>query len=813
MFRKNILFLFFILSFFKLTAQEQAGTEENLVTNESNMQIENIEYVNWSLINPIFSPETFEMLPNTSHFGSFLEYVYPGAILSNPDTAGFSLLEPVTINTHGESVKWQKYYINSMNISNPGMPGKPLIYMPEHLFNSFQVNSQLRSYRKDHGYNWQVNTAQEKSGKLYLSNPGHIGGPTWMPSEFDREPAQEWGAAEKTRRFGPSLETAFDYSFEGINEKKARIFYESIYHNRTFLNLDDYENGYRNTLYFSHQLSENKDMALYYQNIQRDHYGIETGHNDENSLKENSNALLIQFYKPKDSNQNNYYLFSAGFIQNDLTQNSKDSMVIDLFEKALFYKNLTPETKNSWFSEFHYNLLDFNKLLSFALSSENSLRIEGSHVKQTFNNNILARTYYGQPLDITIFETNNPYHQEIIKLYSSIILEQKFKKADIQLTAGLQSETAFSNFNFSIFRIEPNASLSLNYFLTKNLHLFSGLQHDAIPLTLEEVSFLNKKSLSGARYNWNDNGNDVPEKNEAGNVLSKTGGLYHVKNNNLSYPSREEIYTGISYDFLKYWRYFFSVHAKRFTGLYFVDYDSSVNSGYSKITRSDSEIGYLYNRDINSFGNEIFQLTNSSENGYYAAAETQILKKYDSNSPWFIQISIGGYYAQAKTIMGNGYDYNDMGQFDESSANKNKQLNTLARVDFDRGYTGHLLFGAKFFKQFLWSNILRYRDGQPFGELLIVEGLTEGPVLIQNKNRSNPPVGMPRFTYALSWDVRLAYDHVFKDKEFTVSLDIYNLLDSRAELYEYTLSSEKYRDALETGGRRSYRLNMSYKWK
>jgi hypothetical protein len=297
-----------------------------------------------------------------------------------------------------------------------------------------------------------------------------------------------------------------------------------------------------------------------------------------------------------------------------------------------------------------------------------------------------------------------------------------------------------------------------------------------------------------------------------GNIYNTTGGQYHRVDPALELPSKNEFYLGLKSPFANLWETTFSIHGKQHVNLLTVKYAPDFDAGISEVSRSDISTGIGFNRDASSAGKEHYILTNQSEPAYYAGMEIQLLKKESADSKWFINFTIGAYLQQAKTVIGNGPDYNDIGQISESSADPNKQINTLARTDFDRAYVIHFLFGFHPFKNMSVSNILRYRDGEPFGQIYIVEGLNQGPTIIQNQERSQPPLGMPRFTFFTSWDIRLLYKVPVLSGKINISFDIFNVLNLHTELSENTFYGEAWRDPLESSMERSFKIALGYTW-
>jgi hypothetical protein len=770
--------------------------------------------VDWKLWEIHFTQKDISVLPNGNHNFYLLEYWYPGVVLSNPDNGGFSILEPVTISIHGESVEWNRYRLNSLDITNPADPGRPLIYIPIDLWNKFSVLSPLHSYTNDFGFNWNIAPPKNHGGVGAVGGTAFVGGDTWVtPESMDREPAQLWGAYEARRSMEQNGDYVLGTRYMAIPELPGYIFYEGIHQKRSFPLLDGTDTGNRNTVYLAQNINPEMTFSAIFQHIDRDHFGIETGNPDEYSLHGKSNAVLLTINPENPENKKFSYAFNTGFLASKFEQNNNQPLTVDLVDEVLYGKIPEPKDTKTWFVGNNLNFNDIGSIWIFDFSVFSRIRVEGMHEQNLYPGDMIARTYNGLPYDVTFYSSNSEYSQYLTRLNPEALFEKKWDNIQLDIRAGLFLENGFSGSEYLLTRFDPTGSIKLASKPGSKWEVFTGIQHDAIPVSSSELTFLNSQSPSGGRYVWNDaNGDGIPQASETGNIYNTTGGSYHTLSEDLKFPTRDEVYFGILHNFSEKWHAMLSIHGKLYSNMYIVDFDPAMgDSGYEEINRPDINGGILYNRDVSAMGDEIYMLSNTGKDGYFASAEIQILKKNRPRDPWFMQFSAGAYYAQAYTIPGIGPDYNDMGQFAESSADPNKRLNTLAITDSERGYVVSILLGFNL-GPFSIANTLRYRDGQPFGYMTIAEGLTQGPTIIQGGERSNPPNGMPRFTFAMTWDIRLRYIIQNSDTKIAISLDIFNVLDSRTEIYEYTLLDEQYRDSVESVTGRTARIMMHMYW-
>jgi len=769
----------------------------------------------WTPWDYTYTRTDLRYLPNGADLYYPLESWFPGIILSNPSTGGFAALEPVTISSRGESILWQRTFVGNNDITAPFSPGRPVITIPLHLIQSLTSNSASSSYMRNEGFEIslrELSATDKTTGEANFAIVSAAGGPTWIPSGLlDRNPSDLWGAATKRRGFKPSLEVSWFNAIPVENRKPVQFFYEGVAHTRDYLRLETPETGYRHTLYLDPSFSFLPGLRFFYQTLYRSRYGIESGHAPQNTMTQNYHSAVALYEKEGGEQSGGLLSSSLGFSSERLRPEGGRPQVWDLQEEALYRKITEPADTAAWFAGATFLFPVFEAPSLFKSSLRTPFRYEGGVKRSTRSGGISARTWHNTPLDIAVYETGNPLPSQLVRLTPAAEFELSLGKFILEGFAGFQFEGGFSN-RWLISRFEPTGALELHTRKGTRFEFRTSIQHDAIPLSVSEVAFLDPSHEKGRIYFWNDlNGDLVPDMGEQGAVIRNTGSYYHQVGTGLKHPVRDQFYAATRYHFSERWSSSFAIHGKRYTRLYIVGLSDS--NGYTALNRSDVTGSTLYNREIAAMGTETYLLNNNGEPGYFASAEIDILKKSSGpDDPFFIRFNVGAYYAQGVTVSGNGPDYNDLGVYSEKSADPNYRINTLARIDFDRAYTVHLIFGTTFFKNLVWSNIFRYRDGEPFGQATIADGLTQGPVIVQNQTRSEPPEGMPRFTFGMTWDTRIAWLGGGSGDRFSIVLDIYNLFDFRSELYENTLAGPAYRDSMEMESGRTFRLNIESRW-
>lgn len=776
-----------------------------------NTNIDSQEIASWSIFGnkpTVFSKKDVTFLPASSHTGSIIEYWYLSGVLANADTAGFSLTEKNQINMHGSSGLWQRFYINGADITDPANPGSPVIDIPIHAWQTFSVNSIITPFHEQRGFNWNINPSDERKS-VNLSFMHNMGGPTFIPAgTFDREPGDKWGASEERRQFKPGYEGSLYYSLTGINGQPALIFAESVIHQRKFLQLNN-EISSRSTAIFTQNINAHNMLLLGYQLKTRENEGIEWNNKPENTLKGYRQGTFIQWI-----NENaNHHTYMAGAGFSSLGYDSHSSQMSRSLEEEIHDAELPVPEKNL---AFYSSVFLRRDKLSLPLGLKNkgyaaiNFRFEGIAEKKSYPSNVFTHTYADSALNVLLLEPAH-YSYNFISIIRPVAgIKHDAGNWNIDGWAGLAYEGALSSRRFLFDRIDPVGGIKTTYlFKSIKSEFYIGAQHEAIRINLSEISFINQDSLSGTYYGWNDLNNDgLYQAGEESGVLSRTGGSYHTIDKDLKSPVMEELSMGFLKHFSK--TYSSSIHAttRLIRNLYFVRYDPAFNAGYTQVNRYDTEIGYLYDRQPGTYGQELYQLTNNPEDSMYFSLEIQVIKQ-QLKSWWFFNFSVGTYFHLASPPPGNGPFFNDIGQISESTADPNNLLYGPGRTDYDRGYMANLIMGFEIIENLSLTNVLHYRDGQPFAAYIIAEGLSQGPIAVIDDEIADGFKGIGRYTFYLSWDIRIRYQWEMEKNPWALSLDIYNLLDSRVPLYERLIRDNRYRRPAENIPPRSFRLILS----
>ncbi len=769
-----------------------------------------------------FTSKDVELLPVGTSTGSILEYWYLGSIVNNADKGGFATTEPLVVNTHGGSALWQKYWFENMDISHPLSRGKPFIDLPLKSWNFFSIHSFLGNYSNFSGYHWKlfsldsdvvrVTNDKKHSIKTNIALTSLMGGESLTARGlFDREPVQLWGAPKERRHFLPSYEGSVHYEGPGLLLKPMIAFIEVLSHNRSFPTIgEQIENNYRVSSVIAQKLDEQHNFFFLYQGRAQEYVGVEKMQSLNNSLKEyEHNVVLNLNANIPQSGQRNYHI-GLGFGLGD-QEARQNNIAFSIQDEIIHGTPVLPRTHRVFFIDGaaqQKHLLYWKNFLQTSIGFSGQLRFELTSQQHDLEDIKIIRYDENIPLDVLFHEKSSNQIDMLFRLKPKIFAVSTLGFLELQTEFGALSENIFSDLNSGFYRISPNALIRLIYPIAHyRIEFFFGLQHESIPSTLQESEFLNQRSVGSRRERWIDTNKDRRfQQGEEAGVLQRSGGARHKIDPNIKHPVLEEIFIGGEFSFGEAWLTSLNLSGKLHRNLYWVCYADDFQSGYREITRSGIKGGKLYDREPGSYGQERYVLTNRDTNSFFVGIDFQILKEAIS-SWWFINIAVGIYTHLASNLVGNGVENNDIARYSELTTDPNRNLNLFARTDYDRGYVANILFGFYLWEGLTWTNTIHYRDGIPFGDFVTVRGLSQGSLPIMHKERGGGLSGVGRYTFYLNWDMRIHYKH----NHYSITFDIYNLLESSTEILEDPFVNRS-RRPLDSTTPRSFRLIFSYRW-
>lgn len=179
----------------------------------------------------------------------------------------------------------------------------------------------------------------------------------------------------------------------------------------------------------------------------------------------------------------------------------------------------------------------------------------------------------------------------------------------------------------------------------------------------------------------------------------------------------------------------------------------------------------------------------------YTGLQAQI---YGRGERWTVDVSGSAYHTIASTAFGIGPTANDIGVIDWSQANPNTLRFPIGNVEGDRAFTVKAAASARIWER-LWSSItIRYRDGKSFA--FYDYGVSKGQVATSYATPKGSLYALsgPRQDAQINLDWRVEYGIALPGAELNLSATFANLFDLGNELNEWSIDrSSNGRSALE----------------
>jgi len=190
----------------------------------------------------------------------------------------------------------------------------------------------------------------------------------------------------------------------------------------------------------------------------------------------------------------------------------------------------------------------------------------------------------------------------------------------------------------------------------------------------------------------------------------------------------------------------------------------------------------IYNRPPSTYGADRYVLTNPAGlHSTFAGAE--ITAQTTINRLFLIAGGTAGRSEETSPNRGFLVTENDHGLVGELLTDPNAATNARGRPFTERGYTIKTASVYHFAHDIRLGVAARYQDGQHFARLVIVPGLNQGVEAIRASVN-----GKTRFTYTLTVDARLQKGFTVGGHRLTAAIDAYNLLNTRTEIEEFSVT-------------------------
>ena len=391
-----------------------------------------------------------------------------------------------------------------------------------------------------------------------------------------------------------------------------------------------------------------------------------------------------------------------------------------------------------------------------------------------------------------------------------------------------QATAASNRVNWNM--IEPRVGFVIRLPIIKSIlrggfarygHLFQGRYLD----------LGNATALGGQVFQWQDaNGDRQVQPPEIVRLLRVFGGPYSTVDENLRRPFTDEITAEVTKQvgdrFVVRVRFFrrddHHLIAVTNAGVPLSSYVATLvmDPGTDGILGTpDDQSLTLFDRKLSALGKDFFVLTNppgyrGSDKGF----EVEMLKLFARH--WEAAVNFTAMHAASPTNPGNSVFQNDPGfiitdqsVFGALNADPNTLLFAMGRTYFDRGFTGKLSayyeapYGVRL------GVVARYYDGLVFGRMLFVNGFEQGPFFVRATARGD--LGAFRTQFNSTLDLRIERAFSIKRSNFSVGLDVFNLLNLNRDTMESDLTSPKFakRIPLAIQAPRTIRLGLGWEFR
>jgi hypothetical protein len=384
----------------------------------------------------------------------------------------------------------------------------------------------------------------------------------------------------------------------------------------------------------------------------------------------------------------------------------------------------------------------------------------------------------------------------------------------------------------------PRVSARLRLTDTGRIDLFGGWGEYRHRLLLDSLAFGDPNAPRASVYRWTDaNGDGLYDPSERGLLVARVGpgnGSLAGIDPGLRPPRTRELVAGLEASPGESWVLALTGFDRRETDLigsvnvgvpvsaYVVRY--LPDPGGDIVGPQDDQLLPVFDRKPESFGLDRYLLTNPAGlTGQHQGVELRVEKVLGARFALF-----AGATASRTEIRGGNRGFrvteNDQGVVGELFDDPNAATYSLGRAFSDRAFTIKVAAAWRAPNGFRVGVAARYQDGQPFGRLVIVPDLAQGPEAIPATPRGQSfgraatvdPEGRPltadghRFTYTLTMDARIEKAFRIGARQLAFVAEAFNLLGLRHEVEENPVWGAGFRDPMAVQPPRVVRLGARF---
>jgi len=347
-----------------------------------------------------------------------------------------------------------------------------------------------------------------------------------------------------------------------------------------------------------------------------------------------------------------------------------------------------------------------------------------------------------------------------------------------------------------------------------NLTLLAGYAQYLSRLPLNLLAYGDPAGPQGVVYRWIDrNADGIFQARERGPLVARVGpgGPFSSIDAGLKAPRSNEVFLGFETTIgtfrlrgLAYHRVERNLLASYNVGVPLSDYDltyipdpgNDVNGG------TTLQLLPVYNRRAESFGQDVYLLTNDSSRGSDRGLELQTEGRIGTRVRLIFGATASTSHSPA-AYRGFTAIENDQGLVGERRELPNAETYSKGRLFFERGYTIKTAGVYDGPHDIHAALVGRYQDGQHFARFIIPTDLNQGAEPIRAIYN-----GDSRFTYVLTFDARLEKGFVIGGTRLAGVVEVFNLRGTGIEVEENVAWGPDYRQTSAVQPPRAIRLGL-----
>lgn len=767
-------------------------------------------------------------LPSGRHVGWEADHLLLSPVNMQPSDGGVSRFDRLYLSSHGRSWTQELFLLNGVDVTDPARPGSPLVEPPAGSWDTLEHRS-LSTDRP--GLEWTIGVQADEPLR-YDATAGAgrpLGGGLWLPHGFmDKEPASDFGSPRPRRALADTRDIAIAARGHG-----TRLVAEYVRDDRVFPVTFHDPDGSR-----AHDLGERTTVLgttvltiaglpftalIGWQGAQEAAAGASYRWPRELTGPEHENGLVAQLGTTFDL-QGWRLAASNGFGWRDgsFAQTAGRPIVSDLEGEWLWLaRPRLDERLSRWRDDLRVTAQRETALGVWRLEARGGYASISSTASAP--GGVIGHTYDGttgtRPAYVDVFDPARHADEWLGNARANATLEHQGEGWRLEGYLGLDWSAAGAAGKLRTGGLAPAAGATVRVPLGGG-EVFALVRREPDVMTAEVSAFLDPDRPSGRRYVWNDDGDGVPTSDEAGALVQRFGGPFDRAGSGLRRPSSNQFSLGWRTPVFGAFRALVTGSGRWHLDRYTVRYDDATAAGFTPVAASAHDSGApvftpqgggvatVYAR-TGTPGSESYVLVNDDRPDWWLGAEVALVTV--DTEPWFLSLGLAGYWDMSGAAFGHFPDRNDPGVIDWVSADPNARINAYGRPDQDRSFSVKLLAGRTFFDHLLLATALRYRDGEAFSAMDVVQGLPQGPTPVMLEWR-----GRHRHTFHMSLDVRAAFSHDIPGVDglsATLAADVFNLLGSGTELAEDPRRGPSWRQTLEMMPDRAGFIRLTIGWR